>query len=265
MESLSSRQQSILNRVVETHIETAQPVGSQAITRLYTELYHISYSPATVRHEMGRLEEMGYLTHPHTSAGRVPTDRGWRYYVDYGLSQESLPRKLFDPLEEESGRLWKQTDIFTERALKFLTELSHEASLIVLPHPPSESLEKAPRLQLFLQGSSRILEKPEFQDMDKIRRLFEAFEEKKSKLIEWLIRPTPPNRVSISIGSENEPEELRECALVSLHYLGGGKKRGTIAILGPRRMRYSRAVPLVEHTARWLERMLHHPEAPFDE
>jgi len=86
METLSERQAIILQRLVDAHIQYAQPVGS----RLLTERFDMGYSPATVRHEMGYLEEMGYLTHPHTSSGRVPTDLGFRYYVDHSLFEEAV-------------------------------------------------------------------------------------------------------------------------------------------------------------------------------
>ncbi|MBI4711029.1 MAG: hypothetical protein HY767_00985, partial [Candidatus Omnitrophica bacterium] len=84
METLSLRQNDILRGVIETHIETTQPVGSRSIA----EKYAISFSPATIRHEMGALEEMGYLTHPHTSSGRLPTDHGYRYYLDHTSFEE---------------------------------------------------------------------------------------------------------------------------------------------------------------------------------
>lgn len=246
MKDISSRQQSILNRVVETHIETAHPVGSRSITRLYTRLYNISYSPATVRHEMGLLEEMGYLTHPHTSAGRVPTDQGYRYYVDHGLCPEDLSDTVSDSLGEETAGILEKTHSFAERVLRTLSTLSEETSVVVMGNPPA----------FFLQGSSRILEKPEFQDVEKIRALFRAFEEK-SELTDWLLHRTPAQKgVFITIGHENEPEALRDCAVVSTDYFMNGEKVGTIAVLGPKRMRYARAVPLVEQMAQWMGRAL---------
>ena len=265
MKDLSSRQQSILNRVVETHIETAHPVGSRAITRLYTELYSTSYSPATVRHEMGLLEEMGFLTHPHTSAGRVPTDRGYRYYVDHGLCPEDLSGKVSDSLGKEETGVWEETNSFAERVSKALSALSEETSLVFMADPPSQGLEKAKRFTFFLQGSSHILEKPEFQDVEKIRALFRAFEEK-SELMEWLRRRSPARKgVFITIGHENEPEALQDCAIVSTDYYANGVTIGTIAVLGPKRMRYARAVPLVEQMARWMGRVLHGREASIQE
>lgn len=81
MLSLTERQQTILTSAVDAHIESAQPIGSH----LLLETYGLGYSSATIRHEMGELEQLGYLEQPHVSAGRVPTDAGYRFYVDHGL------------------------------------------------------------------------------------------------------------------------------------------------------------------------------------
>ncbi|MBI3312924.1 MAG: hypothetical protein HYZ83_01625 [Candidatus Omnitrophica bacterium] len=248
METLSARQQSILNRVVDTHIETGQPVGSRTITEGYRESYHATFSPATVRFEMGILEEQGYLTHPHTSSGRIPTDRGYRYYVDHSLQYETMPKHVFSDLAEESWIGHEEFDSLLERASRLLSSWSQEMGLILI----SPELSNA---RLFVQGSARILEKPEFQDVEKVRNLFEILEEKKI-LVSWLSRQTAQEKISVSIGSENEAAALKDCAVVMMPCMTGGRKLGAVAVLGPKRMRYSRALPLVAEMAKLLERVL---------
>lgn len=250
MKPLSLRQQSILNRIVETHIDTAQPVSSRFITSLYTDLYRGSYSPATVRAEMGTLEALGYLTHPHTSAGRLPTDLGYRYYVDHGLQEEEKPadlasihRELQDAGEEEETR--------AEKISCLLSSFSDEASLVVLSNASGKK-----RYRVFVEGSSRMLEKPEFQDAHKARPVFKAFEEKNS-LSEWLLgRPGNERQVTVTIGSENHSEAFRHCAVISSTCRLNENCAAAVAVVGPRRMRYSQAVPLVAYMGRLIQNFL---------
>ena len=248
MNLLSPRQQAILNRVVDAYIEAAQPIGSHFITKVYTDLYHDSYSSATVRHEMGVLEEMGYLTHPHTSAGRIPTDLGYRYYVDHGLRTEDWASDYFQGMTKDLQES-SEIDTLAEKISRWMSEASQEVSLVFL----SETGQG--RRHFYLQGTSRIVEKPEFQDFKKVRMLLKAFEEK-MKLMDWFEGKGHPGGLSVSIGRENEPEAFWDCAVVSTHYYAHGKKGGTLALIGPRRMNYSRNVPLVERMGRLLGSVL---------
>ena len=249
LKMLSPRQESILNRVVDTHIQTAQPVGSQCITDLFQDLYRSCYSSATVRHEMGSLEEMGYLTHPHISAGRIPTDQGYRYYVDHSLKEETLPRDLLRGVEAELEQ--SAAEGFADLAEQVSTVLSNLTGEVSVFIQGSE----AKNFRVFVQGSSRILDKPEFQNVGKIQLLLKALEEKNS-LAEWLSESTAESGVSINIGRENRPEVFRSCALVSTRCFVRGDFSGTVAVLGPQRMQYSRAVAIVAQVSRILARIL---------
>ncbi len=240
--SLSTRQQSILNRIVETHIDTAHPVGSRFITELYTGLYSQSYSPATVRQEMVRLEDLGYLTHPHTSAGRVPTDRGYRYYVDHSLRREEIAEDILKKLNEDLIQEAEGVDNAAEMASSALSKLSEEVGVIVI-HDAVRS-QKKNKVRFFLQGSSHILDKPEFQqDLEPLRMLLKVFEEK-MQFSDWLMERAPESGVSVSIGQENRFSGLQHCSVV-VSRCEGGESKSVMALLGPRRMRYSRAVSLV--------------------
>ena len=237
MEPLSTRQESILNRVVDTYVQTAQPVGSRLITSLYQQIYSSSYSPATVRYEMGALEEKGYLTHPHTSAGRVPTDRGYRYYVDHSLQEESFKEDAFDQMVTGFQAESREPDFWADQTSLTLSRLADQVSLVLVS-------DERRRDQLFLRGSSRILENPEFQDIEKIRSLFQVFDEKTS-LVEWLREVGSNQGVSVTIGEENEPKALRYCSVVSSRCQIREGRMAIIAVLGPRRMRYARMVSLI--------------------
>lgn len=244
MKALSPRQQSILNRVVDAHIETAQPVGSRFITDLYTEMYRSSYSSATVRNEMGQLEDMGYLMHPHTSAGRIPTDLGYRYYVDHGLPQEDVKPDFREQVGRDLRAAAAEWETLLEKASGLLSHLAGEVSLILVPGKRG--------FRLYLQGSSRLFEKPEFQDYEKMKKLFHTFEEK-AELVEWLLQGTASRGVSVKIGQENRPEALRPCAVVSTLYRMPTGEQGILGVLGPKRMRYSRAIALVQEMGRMMD------------
>lgn len=246
MVTLSQRQNTILCGVVETYIETSQPVGS----RLIAEKYAFSFSPATIRNEMGCLEEQGYLMHPHTSAGRVPTDQGYRHYLDHTPFEQVLPQEYFDRVAEElsSGVEEGGTAPFWDRVSSFLSSMSHEVSLTLLPFARPLSPEKEEQLKISLQGVTHILEKPEFQDLRKIKMLLQAFEEK-GALTRWVLKNAPAEHVSVSIGHEHAYEALEDCAIVTARYAAGKDRQGAIAVLGPKRMPYRQLVPLVSHMA----------------
>ncbi|MBN1688802.1 MAG: hypothetical protein JW893_06845 [Candidatus Omnitrophica bacterium] len=252
---LSTRQQSILNRVVDAYIETAQPVGSRLITELYQRLYRSSYSPATVRHEMGRLEELGYLTHPHTSAGRIPTDLGYRYYVDHGLSLENLPDELLGDVEEQLKGIGNGVDSVADRVASLLTALSGEISLVLFPVVRNRVSDTEKTYSLVIMGTSRILEKPEFQDIQKVKRVFKALDEKK-EMVEWISSRIPKEGVQISIGRENEQNAFWECTMISTRCSVGKGCEGTMALFGPKRMRYGRLIPLLKQVSRLMNWVL---------
>lgn len=131
MLELDSRKQEILKTVIDTYIHAAEPVGSESVAHRI----RLGISPATIRNEMAVLEEIGYLSHPHTSAGRVPTDRGYRFYVDSMLEEEQLTpqeryriRRRFVNLTEEIGRV-------PEEAARTLASVTNYASVVAEPRP----------------------------------------------------------------------------------------------------------------------------------
>ncbi len=245
METLSLRQNNILRGVIETHIETTQPVGSRSIA----EKYAISFSPATIRNEMGALEEMGYLSHPHTSSGRLPTDHGYRYYLDHTLfediSEESMNRSAEDLAP---GAVSQTLEEFLERVSLLLASSSQEVGLTLMTGAEAQASSKSGRTRLSLQGLPHILEKPEFQDVRKIRNLLGVLEEKVT-LTQWVLSHVDSGNVSVSVGHEHSQEALEDCSLVATRYDAGKNGKGVIAILGPKRMAYRQIIPLVSRVS----------------
>lgn len=198
---------------------------------------------------MGQLEEMGYLTHPHTSAGRIPTDQGYRYYVDHGLKEEAPSEDVLSRMGHALTQAAQAAETFAEDASRILSQLTEEASLIVV------SDSRRGHFRLFFQGYSRMLEKPEFQDINCLRPILKIVEEK-GGLAEWLMSRTSENGVSVTIGRENEPQAFRNCALVATRYSSDGKIAGAVAVLGPQRMKYSKTLPLVNQMAKIMRTVL---------
>jgi len=132
MGSLTPRRQTILGLVVRAYIETAQPVGSKAIV----ERYGLKYSPATIRNELAMLEEMGYLTHPHTSAGRVPTQEGYRYFVEHLLGEVELPLSDRLMIQHQFHQAQLDLDQWVRLAAAVLAHTAREAALATVPTVP---------------------------------------------------------------------------------------------------------------------------------
>lgn len=129
MENLTPRQKIILIRTVESYITTVLPVGSRALT----ERCHLALSPASVRHEMGVLENRGYLSHPHTSAGRVPTDKGYQFYVREGVDEEPISDSFMKEISRELEGERENLENLLERASRILSTIAEEAVLVLSP------------------------------------------------------------------------------------------------------------------------------------
>lgn len=246
METLTQRQHFVLNLVVETHIETAAPVGSQGLR----ERYALDSSPATLRNEMSTLEDRGYLMHPHTSSGRIPTDQGYRYYVDHCLQAQLSPQGIINRVQDhllDLSREAPEPESFVEEASRTLSFFIQEASLAFFaPSQDTPDLRKGTRV--FVQGSSHILEKPEFQDMQKVRTLFRVLEDKEG-LAGWIRSEAEGQDILIRIGHENPIGAFQECAVLAARYRASDDASGMLALVGPTRMRYTHAVPLLKSVA----------------
>lgn len=132
MGDLTPRQQAILGLVVRQYISTATPVSSRAIV----EAYGLSISSATVRNEMAHLEKLGYLTHPHTSAGRVPTDKGYRYFVERLLGETELPPAERRTIRHQFYQARPEMEQWLKLSASVLAQTVHNVAWITAPRPP---------------------------------------------------------------------------------------------------------------------------------
>jgi heat-inducible transcriptional repressor len=130
MNELTDRQKTILMLVVRDYIETAQPVGSQ---RLMTH-YRLDMSSATIRNEMATLTELGYLRQPHTSAGRVPSEEGYRYFVSHMMHQAELPEAIQHTISHQFHQSRPEVEEWMTLAASVLAHQSQAVSLVTAPH-----------------------------------------------------------------------------------------------------------------------------------
>lgn len=260
MKELKPRQKEILTFTIDSYIETKSPVGSKVLTQRYP----LNLSPASVRHEMGILEGLGYLTHPYTSAGRVPTDKGYRFYAQEAPHREAVPEHLLHFISCKMNRKVDNLESFAERASHLLSTVVQETVLVMVSQL-GDRLLSAETPRIFMGGSRYIVSQPEFHDLRKLEKLM-AFLEEKTNCINLLtprfpeegVHLTSPARgsVYVAIGERDLSPEIWDCAVVTSPYFWQSKQAGAIGVLGPRRMPYGRIVGLVRYMAEKMSRSL---------
>lgn len=134
--TLTERRQRLLQLIIDEYVTTAQPVGSTAIV----EKYGLPVSPATIRNEMGRLEDEGYIAQPHTSAGRVPTDQGYRYYVEALMREESLPAETQQTIRHQFHQAARELEEWARLAAAIIASRLRNAAVVTTPHSPQPRL-----------------------------------------------------------------------------------------------------------------------------
>lgn len=336
-DELGERACQVLQAVIFEYIVTAEPVGSRQVAKKYA----LGLSPATIRNTMADLEETGYLTQPHTSAGRVPTDKAYRFYVDTLAGRGQIGRPEALRLQRQVASARSDLDDLMESTSAQLSALSRYAAVILAPPLSKTRLERidlipvegdralvvlatetgwgtsrilaleesvsaaefreiarvlterhagltfqeirtqltdaavpadADRLErlaaalarkafasiwdrnLYYHGAMNILDQPEFADIGAMKAVLRAFEEKR-QLIELLTaRASGGDTVQVVIGSEMPYQEMQETSLVAASYKYGDRVLGVLGVVGPRRMPYTKIVPLVDYTARLVSR-----------
>jgi len=150
MQGLSKRQKTLLRHIVQNYIDTAAPVGSDHLVKKH----RLDCSPATVRNEMANLESMGFIRQPHTSAGRVPSNKGYRYYVSHLMRPEKLKPEHQNRIDSQIGRFTGDVRKIFEEASQILGKISNELGLVLTPWMSNWVLD---RLELISLSSRKIL------------------------------------------------------------------------------------------------------------
>ena len=348
-----SRAEVLLAALIKEHLVTGEAVGSRVLSERFSHGYGLS--PATIRNVMSDLEEAGFVEQPHTSAGRIPTDKGYRYYVDNILSEARLSRSDLKAIDSS----FSPTDIdgiaspdrLMETASHVLSALSQNVGIVVSPSLAENRLKHIEFVQLpdkrilvvlvsssniihnkvirttdddltqdeldrtaryinsefsgkslltirteivelmkeekalydrllhnavllcerslegeegsdgevYVDGASNILTKPDFVDVERMRDLFRTFEEK-SRLIKILNECVAQDTqsylgdVHVVIGREHPASSMRNCTLITAPYrVGSNEKMGTLGVVGPMRIEYARIMAMVNYMARLIE------------
>ncbi|MBM3244560.1 MAG: hypothetical protein FJZ15_02035 [Candidatus Omnitrophica bacterium] len=234
-----SRKRSILAATINKYIQSASAVASEDIAKEF------KLSSATIRNIFAEMEEAGYLTHPYTSGGRIPTKKGYRYYVDFLVSQMQLLDAEKESIVKGYKREINRLEDALEETSEVISAITHYASIVSL-------LDWQDRF--FYRGISFILEQPEFQDSTRIKLLIKMIEEKRNLLN--IINREFKDKTKVYIGDELECEGVNSCALVVAHYSINNKPLGRIAVLGPMRMEYQHIIPALEYVSEVLSEVL---------
>lgn len=328
---LDERKKKILQAIIEEYIETAEPVSSGNIV----EKSDINCSSATIRNEMAELEKIGFLEKPHTSAGRVPSQVGYRYYVDELLRDDELSRAEMEFIKNRLETKVNNLEELTKIATTTLSEITHYTTISIGPDvnkhticdikfvllgnrmlmaiiltdsgivresiikfdedieqeqiddltyifrnklvgKPLEKLEGPieefivaemktginiikkiiteinkildESKKLYLEGTNKVVDMPEFKKVDVAKEFLNVLDAK--ELVADIINTGMAKDINVYIGEESEHEELKNFSIVTFNHLLEGKDIGTIGIIGPTRMDYSKVISVMKYISK---------------
>lgn len=331
-ESLDNRKRKILQAIVEEYIDTSEPVSSGSLVRNE----ELNCSSATIRNEMAELERIGFLEQPHTSAGRIPSEKGYRYYVDELLREDALSRKEMEMIRDMLDAKINSLEDLTKIATTTLSEITHYTTVAVEPNmsnhtiidikfillgsrllmaviltdsgiiresvikfdedlnqdqvndltyifknklvgKPLEKL-KGPiedyimseiktgikviekvideinkildSSKTYIEGANKVVDMPEFKKMDVTKDFLNVLTAK--DVIADVMNSGIAQDINVFIGSESEKEELKNFSIVTFNHLLDGKDIGTIGIIGPTRMDYSKVISVMKYISKKL-------------
>ncbi|MBP6085356.1 hypothetical protein KA517_03915 [Candidatus Gracilibacteria bacterium] len=230
---MDDRKITILKAIIETFIRQGGPVGSQFIL----EAFELPVSPATIRNDMMQLEKEGLIYQPHTSAGRVPTEQGLRYFVDQMMGEPiiHIPKEHLNKLLQVQQMAAQIENEKVERSIytsvSILSKLTNEVSFATLPWLG----------ETYYLGLANALKKPEFADSARFSTVVEVLEDQ-DNFLQLLERLNLTHNITVLIGKENILEAIRGCSLLATHYRINEHYQGSIGILGATRMNYQHNV-----------------------
>jgi transcriptional regulator of heat shock response len=237
---MNTRQRKIFSAIVDFYTETATPVGSQSLL----DHFHFPVSSATLRNDMMALEEEGYLYQPHVSAGRIPTDKGYRFYVEEMMGEEGLSKSDQVRLQKELLVRKVREARLARTTARLLSALSGNLAVAGL-------VEKD---QVYDFGMRELLEKPEFQELDELSRLVETLDSLDERLDE-IMAELGDGRTHIYIGDDNPLGRMTNCSMIVSPYRSD-EGQGILAIIGPKRMKYAKNKSLIEYMKKILSSSL---------
>ncbi len=231
MEELTERQKEILGIVIAEYIKHASPISSKFIENEYD----LNISPATIRAELFELIEKGYLYQPHTSSGRVPTDKGYRFFVN-SLNEKEVA-KIEMKMIGEIRKMQKEIENRARFIREFTRLLAHSSSSLAVSYFPKENL-------LLKEGWGKVLKDPEFTDLEKVHNFITLVSDFEENIDNFLLSDTSPC-VRIYIGSETPFSRSSDFSIL-VSSCQVNKKKGYLTFIGPKRMAYDKNISLIE-------------------
>ena len=233
---MTERQTQILAAIIEQYAEVASPVGSVTLAKLF------GVSSATIRSEMAKLEEMGFITQPHTSAGRIPTDKGYRFYVNLLTESEATPQldRSTRAIEARVSTHTDRADRAIRSAVDSLVDLTQNLGLATIGD------------ELYLSGMGNLFSHPEFLGGTNARSVARLLD----NLEPWLREAAPNEPLNVFIGTENPVGKTSGATLIISKFRSPYSDNSYIGVLGPTRQSSARVMRLVRQTGAMLEEVL---------
>ena len=247
---LTERKLKILQAIITDFIRNAEPVGSRTLSKLLD----MGISSATIRNEMSDLEEMGYLYHPHTSSGRVPSDKAYRLYVNSLMDKYELAQNEKQRIKRELNAHMAELERTVLRASEILSEITNLTSFA--------TLEDMQDISLFLRGMTRIFAHPEYNTIERARSFLEMVDNRETLANELMARK---EGLTIRIGDENSDRIIPGTSIITATYRVDGRKVGQLGVIGPTRMKYSEISGVIDYMSRNLDRAFRLPEVGGDD
>ena len=325
---LDDRKKKVLQAIVEEYINTAEPVSSNALTNNE----ELQYSSATIRNEMADLEKAGYLEKTHTSSGRIPSEKGYRYYVDELLKDDNISMEEIKYISDKLETKVNEIEDLTKIATTTISEITHYTTVTIGPNTDEQKIENikfvllSPRMmmaviltdnglvketiikfdeditdkqvetinymfnqklkgqplqiidvpleeylinemkysvkvikpiieqikkvisedrQVYLEGANKAFDLPEFNSLAVAKNFVNIIDEK--DLMTDILNSGFAKDINVYIGDENEKEELKDFSVITFKHKVGDKDMGTIGIIGPKRMDYSKVISVMKY------------------
>lgn len=330
---LDQRKKKVLQAIVEEYVNTAEPVSSS----LLTKKDELKYSSATIRNEMADLEKAGYLEKTHTSSGRVPSEKGYRYYVDELLRDDNISLEEIKYISEKLETKVNEIEELTKLATTTISEITHYTTLAIGPGADTQLIDEikfvmlgqrmlmaiiltntgmvketiikfdeditekqvetinymfnkklknqpleiidAPleqylinemkysvkvikpiieqikkviqeERQIYLEGTNKVFDLPEFNSLEVAKNFINIIDEK--ELVADMLDSGFAKDINVYIGDENEKDELKDFSIITFKHKVGNKDLGTIGIIGPKRMDYSKVISVMKYISKKL-------------
>ncbi len=242
MNELTDRQKDLLKAIVELHVKNGEPVGSEQVEKEY----NLGVSPATIRNEMVKLTEMGYLKHPHTSPGRAPTSVAFRINIKEMMKEKEMPVSAEVSMKTHLWEKRHQENQLLKEAVKALATRLQVLALAV----------NATTQDVFYAGAANILDWPEFEDIDVTRFVLSLFDQ--YPLLDEIIgRAMGDEQMHILFGEELGYEHFIPTSFVFARYHGKDEEhKGIVGVIGPARLNFPVVIPYVRYTTNLIEAAL---------